>query len=431
MGHMEDMKEKLYSDIKEIYGKSKIFMFWVLLSCMIGMIVGIVGGMFHLALEYVTDFRIKNPDILWALPLAGLGIIFFYKFMGMEKYRGTNFILTAVRERKEVTGKIAPLIFISTCLTHLCGGSAGREGAALQLGAGIASWIGKFVHLNEKDERIIIMCGMSAGFSALFGTTATSVVFAMEVVMVGVMYYAAIVPCTISAILGAEISARMGNHKTVFHLSNIPETVSVDMVLKVALLAIFCAFLGMFFCGIMETVSVLYKKYFPKPYIRIFFGGCLIVLCTYIFGCRDYNGAGMDIIHLAIAGEAKPEAFLLKMLLTALTLGAGYKGGEIVPAFFIGATFGCTFGGVFQIPSSFAAGIGMGSLFCAVTNCPLASIILYVELFGVEGLGYYILACSISYMLSGYHSLYQEQRILYSKYKIEFTDKEIGRRKGI
>lgn len=423
-----DWKNMLYARARENSERFKIFLLWVLLGCLIGVAVGIAGGIFHLALEYVTAFRAGHPRILWALPFAGLVIVFSYRLLHMEKDGGTNFVLVAVRERKEMSGKTAPLIFISTLLTHLCGGSAGREGAALQLGASIASQVGKMVRLNEKDERIIIMCGMSAGFAALFGTTATSVVFAMEVVMVGVMYYAAIVPCTISAILGAEISARMGNHATAFSLPAIASGVSLDVIAKVMLLAMLCAALSVFFCGVMEGVSGLYKKYLPKPYARVFCGGCIVILFTYLVGCYDYNGAGMDIIRRAIAGEAKPEAFLLKILLTALTLGAGFKGGEIVPTFFIGATFGCTLGNILQLPPGFAAAIGMGALFCAVTNCPLTSIILYVELFGVEGLGYYILACAISYMLSGYRSLYREQRILYSKFKIEYTEKEAPRK---
>lgn len=175
----------------------------------------------------------------------------------------------------------------------------------------------------------------------------------------------------------------------------------------------------------METAGKYYKQIFKNGYIRIFVGGCIVVGLTLLLGTRDYNGAGMDVITRAIAGEAEYPAFLWKILLTALTLGAGYKGGEIVPSFFVGATFGCVVGPWIGLPASFAAGTGMAALFCGVTNCPIASVILCVELFGAEGIAYYTLACAVSYMLSGYYGLYSEQKIMYSKMQPEFINKSV------
>jgi H+/Cl- antiporter ClcA len=331
----------------------------------------------------------------------------------------------AVRSNEPVTFRTAPLIFFSTVVTHLLGGSAGREGAALQLGGSIASSVAQTWELNEKESRIMTMCGMAAGFSALFGTPLTSVVFAMEVITVGVMHYSAIVPCTVAALVASSISQSMGIAPTAFQVSHIPEIINMETGIGVVVLGIASALVSILFCIVMEHTGHTYKKHIKNPMLRVFAGGCIVIGLTYLVGCRDYNGAGMDIIINALNGDAKAEAFLLKILFTALTLGAGFKGGEIVPSFFIGATFGCVAGPLLGLPPTFAASLCMAAVFCGVTNCPLASIILCIELFGFKGTGYYALCCGISYMLSGYYGLYSEQKIMYSKVQPEFINRNV------
>lgn len=404
----------------------QFFVIWIALGALIGLVVGVIGSVFHLGLEYVTEYRTIHPNVIFLLPVGGLGIVWLYRAADMERNGGTNFVLTAARTKGRITGKMAPLIFISTLITHLFGGSAGREGAALQLGGSVASQIGEWIHLNEKDERIIIMCGMSAGFSSLFGTPVTAVIFAIEVVTVGVMHYSAIVPCTVSSLLAAGISSLMGNQPTAFALMDIPSSFSLDMMLKVGLLGVLCGMVSVLFCFVMEETAKQYRRRLSNTYLRIFVGGCIVIGLTYLVGCRDYNGAGIDVIQKAISGDVKTEAFLWKIIFTALTLGAGYKGGEIVPAFFIGATFGGVAGSWIGLPVSFAAGTGLAAVFCGVTNCPLTSVVLCMELFGIEGIGYYLLACAVSYMLSGYYGLYSGQKILYSKYKTEKIDRQVN-----
>ena len=401
------------------------FMSWMCAGLAIGGFVGLVGVAFHLMLEWATEFRMHHPMILWLLPLGGLAIVLAYRLAGMEKDRGTNFILVAVRSNEPVTFRTAPLIFFSTVVTHLLGGSAGREGAALQLGGSIASSVAQTWELNEKESRIMTMCGMAAGFSALFGTPLTSVVFAMEVITVGVMHYSAIVPCTVAALVASSISQSMGIAPTAFQVSHIPEIINMETGIGVVVLGIASALVSILFCIVMEHTGHAYKKHIKNPMLRVFAGGCIVIGLTYLVGCRDYNGAGMDIIINALNGDAKAEAFLLKILFTALTLGAGYKGGEIVPSFFIGATFGCVAGPLLGLPPTFAASLCMAAVFCGVTNCPLASIILCIELFGFKGTGYYALCCGISYMLSGYYGLYSEQKIMYSKVQPEFINKNV------
>ena len=417
---LERLNRYLEGSEKGVY----VFLIWSFIGAVIGAVVGVVGITFHILLEEVTAFRMSHPWILFLLPLGGLVIAGLYHLLRMQNDRGTNLILIAVRVNEKVSLRLTPLIFISTIITHLLGGSAGREGAALQIGGSIGSFIGRKIKLDEKDERIITMCGMSAGFAALFGTPVAAVVFSMEVITVGIMHYSAIVPSIIAAITATGISMTCGVTPTAFTLESVP-SLSPSGVGSVILLGMFCAGVSVLFCLAMETAGKYYKQIFKNGYIRIFVGGCIVVAITLLLGTRDYNGAGMDVIARAIAGEAEYPAFLWKILLTALTLGAGYKGGEIVPSFFVGATFGCVIGPWIGLPASFAAGTGMAALFCGVTNCPIASVILCVELFGAEGIAYYTLACAVSYMLSGYYGLYSEQKIMYSKMQPEFINKSV------
>ncbi len=422
------MRNKLRKFIENAENSEDIFVTflgWSFAGAVIGMLVGLAGIVFHWALEWAAVFRTAHPAILWLLPFGGLLIVLAYRQEHMENDKGTNFILIAVRSNVAVSIRTAPLIFFSTVVTHLFGGSAGREGAALQLGGSIASWLGREVELNEREERIMTMCGMAAGFSALFGTPLTAVVFAMEVITVGVMHYSAIVPCTISALVAAGLARGAGITAPFYHVLGIPAEITLNVGWCVGLLGIGCALLSILFCVVMEQVSGKYRQYFPNPLLRVFVGGFLVIVLTYLVGTRDYNGAGMELIERAIGGEAETGAFLLKILFTALTLGAGFKGGEIVPSFFTGATFGCVVGPLLGLSPSFAASLGMAAVFCGVTNCPMASVFLCIELFGVKGTGYYALCCGVSYMLSGYYGLYSEQKIMYSKVQPEFINKNV------
>ena len=399
------------------------FLKWIVIAVAAGAVIGVVGVAFHLSVEKATELRTEYPWLLWLLPIGGAAIVQLYKIAGMEKDKGTNYVLEAVRTNDQLNIKTAPLIFVSTVITHLFGGSSGREGAALQIGGSIASFIGSKIKLDEKDQRIITMCGMSAGFSALFGTPLAAVAFAMEVVSVGVMYYSAIVPCIIASLTGAYIASLFSVAPTAFTIVDSVPGLSVTFMVKVAVLGFLCALVSMLFCLILKKVHHLYDK-IPNRTLAAFVGGILVIILTYIVGTRDYNGAGMDVINRAVAGEAAPEAFILKMIFTAVTLGAGFKGGEIVPTLFVGATFGNVAGRLLGIGPSLGAGIGMAALFCGVTNCPMTSLILSIELFGVKGMIYYALACAVSYRLSGYYGLYSAQKIVYSKRKPEFIDKK-------
>lgn len=399
------------------------FLKWLLFACVIGVVVGLVSISFYYAFDFVTDLRLAHPWLLFLLPLGGVAIILVYRISGMENDRGTNFVLLAVRENTALPLRTAPLVYISTLITHLLGGSSGREGAILQIGGSISASIGRAMHLDDKDSRIITMCGMSAAFAALFGTPIAAAVFAMEIVSVGVMYYAAIVPCVLSAIIGVGLAETLSVAPTAFHILGMPQT-SALLLLQVIAMGVLGAMVSMLFCRAMHLAPALYDKFLPNHLIRAAVGGVLVVVLTLIIGSRDYNGAGTQLIAAALAGNAEPEAFLLKILLTALTLGAGFKGGEIVPAFFTGSTFGCAAASLIGLSPSFGAALGMIAVFCGVTNCPLTSILLAFELFGGEQLSMFALVCAISYMLSGYYSLYSEQKIVYSKLRPVYINRK-------
>ena len=411
-------KQNIFSILKYLLS----FLKWVAMGILIGVIIGVIGAAFADCVTWVTDFRITHSFIVLGLPLAGVLIVALYHMAGIKKSYGTNLVLMSVRTDDSIPFAMAPLIFISTVLTHLFGGSAGREGAALQLGGSISQNLARHMGFDRGGQRILTMCGMSACFAALFGTPMTAAIFAMEVISVGIMHYSALVPCAISSITASYISTFLGVTPEHFNVTGIPISFTISDSIRVFVLAALCGVVSILFCLILKYTSAFYAKSFKNPYWRAVCGGVLVAVFAMILHSQDYLGAGMSVSTRAFAGEAVPLAFLLKMIFTAITLEAGFKGGEIVPTFFIGATFGCVAGGILGLNPSFGAAIGMISLFCGVTNCPIAALFLSLELFGSGGLLWYFLATAISYMLSGYFSLYSKQKIMYSKVSPEFID---------
>ena len=407
--------------VKSSYRYMLIFAKWLLIASITGAVGGLVGTCFHKSIEYVTQVRMENSWVIFLLPLGGLLIAAIYRLCGMSDNTGTDQIISSIRSGENVRIVMAPLIFVGTVLTHLFGGSAGREGAALQLGGSIGIQIGKVINLNQKDMSLATICGMSSVFAALFGTPLTATFFAMEVISVGVIYYSGFIPCIVSSLVAYKISTLLGVEPIHYALQVIPE-VSFFVVVKVGILAALCAVVSILFCLALKAVRQLMDRKLKNDYIRILIGAALIIGLTLIVQNHDYNGTGMDVIERALYGNARIEAFALKILFTAITLAAGFKGGEIIPTFFIGATFGCIMGSVLGLDSGFCAAIGLIALFCGVVNCPVASIILSVELFGSGGLLLFAIACSVSYMLSGYYGLYKSQRIVYSKTKPKFIN---------
>ncbi len=395
---------------------------WIPLSLLVGCVLGVVGSGFHHAIDHATHLRAEFPWIIWLLPVAGALIALLYKGLGLEKDPGTNIVLRSVYSEDSIPFRLAPAIFIGATLTHLTGGSSGREGAALQLGGSIASWIGRMIKLNRKDMVIITMCGMSATFSALFGTPLTAALFPVEVISVGMMHPSALLPCLLASLVGFGVASSFFHvAPTAFTVAEIPVSDPLTIT-KTIVLGILCAAVAVLFCTLMHKAGDLYKKYLPNLVLRGAVGGLLVLGMTLLIGTQDYNGAGMHMVEAAIAGSVFGGAFLLKMLFTAVSLGAGFKGGEIVPVFFVGATFGCVAAPLLGLPASFGAAAALVAVFCGVVNCPIASFILSIELFGGQGLALFAVVVAVSHLMSGYIGLYHDQRMPYSKYIPEFIN---------
>ena len=416
-------KETLFEYIQRLKLAVITLFKWLFCSVVCGCFIGSVGAVFHLMLGYVGNLRVEYPFLLFGLPVAGIIIVFMYNIVHEAGNRGTNLVITAIQSNDEVPGRVAPLIIVSTLLTHLCGGSAGREGAALQVGGALGNTFAKLFKFDEKDTRIMIMCGMSACFSALFGTPIAAAVFSMEVISVGVMYYAALVPCVLAAFIAQGISSALGLESTHFVVDEIA-SFSLINGSKFIIMSILFALASILLCVVLHGTSKLYTDYINNPYIRIIIAGALVIAMRYIFGTTDYLGAGSDIIARSFVTSCAWYVFLLKMLFTAVTLGGGFKGGEIVPTFFIGASFGCLFGTLTGFSPTLSAAIGMAAIFCGVTNSPITSLLISFEMFGFAAMPFLLLAIAFSYMLSGYYGLYRSQKIMYSKFKTSYINKQ-------
>ena len=393
---------------------------WSLIALLIGIICGAVGAVFSISISKVTVLHISYPYLLYMLPLAGITIVFIYKKFNVSGL-GTDEVIVAAREGSNMQFLQVPAIFIGTILTHLCGGSAGREGAALQIGGGIANKLSRTLKLNQNDTKILTRVGMAAFFSALFGTPVAATAFGTMVVNVGTIPYSAIFPGLLASIISADLAAFLGASPERFHVA--APVFSHVMLLKVAVLSVLCAVVSVLFINILHFVGELYKKYFNNAYYKVIFGGFLIIILTIILQTGDYNGAGVNVIERAIEhGQANPFAFLIKILFTAITLEAGFKGGEVVPSFFIGATFGCWIAPLLGIPAGFGAAIGMIGVFGGATNSFLSPLFLSVEVFQSAGFLYFAVVSIICYLFSGYSGLYSSQKIVYSKLGIEQID---------
>lgn len=419
---MINVKEDFKKHGKTVRDFLLAFLKWVFVAALCGVVGGFIGMAFDKSVNYVSGLFSVHSWLLFLLPVGGVVIVLLYRLFKMDESVGTNNIITSVRTGNGVPIVLAPLIFVSTVITHLCGGSAGREGAALQLGGTIGAKVGTRLKMKPKDENIAIMCGMSAVFSALFGTPVTASVLAMEVTSVGVMYYAGFLPCVFSSIIAVKISSMFGVEPFALKIVSIPQF-DFFIAAKIVLIAAVCAGVSILFCFLMKTAHRYAQIYLKNQFVRAIVGGCAIILLTLILNSRDYNGTGIGVIERAVnTGQVKPEAFALKLIFTVITMSCGYKGGEIIPTFFIGATLGGLIGGIIGLDVSLAAAIGLISLFCGVINCPLASLILSVEVFGSQGILYFVIACAVSYMLSGYYGLYSSQKIMYSKLRAELIN---------
>ena len=392
----------------------KTFLKWSLLGLIMGILGGLIGAGFHHTLHFVTHLRGEHTWLIFLLPVGGLLTVALYKVLKLQNNKGTNEIIDAALDGHPVSPAVFPGIFLATAMAHLFGGSAGREGAALQLGGSTASLLAKIFKLDENERKVMVMSGMAAVFAGLFGTPLTAALFCMEFESVGTVFSPALLPCFLAAFVASRVSLCFGVHAEGLLLE---AALGMDILTlgKVALLAVAVSVLGIAMCALFHKAEHFAKHHVANPYIRILIGGSIVMVLTLMVGDHRFNGAGMDMALTAVAGQTDWYNFLLKMLFTAVTLAAGFKGGEIVPTFCIGATFGCLLGGLLGLDAGISGALGLIGLFCCATNSPIASMLLSIEMFGGANLYLFALVCVICFVLSGNSGLYASQIIEFNK----------------
>lgn len=406
------MKEKIKNYIYRVRFEQVIFGYilkWILITAVAGALIGSASALLLSSLNWATDYRESHLWIISLLPLAGLVIGLIYHYFAGTAARGNNFLIEEIHSAHNIIPfKMAPLVYIGTVLTHLFGGSAGREGTGVQMGGAIADFMSRIFRMHPYDRKIMIQIGIGAGFASVFGTPLAGAVFALEVIIVGRMRYDAILPIFLASFFANYACHAWGIKHTVYHITQVPE-LGVDILLWVLLASVFFGLTAKLFSRSIEFWSRTAKKYVAYAPFRPLLGGICIALCVWIMGTTKYIGLGVPVIVNSFSETQMWYDFLLKLILTTFTIGVGFKGGEVTPLFFVGATLGSALSAVIPLPLSFMAGIGFVAVFAGATNTPIACTFMGIELFGVEAGIYLGVACVASYLFSGHTGIYTAQ----------------------
>lgn len=383
---------------------------WLGLAALIGILAGSASALFLISLAKVTNIRQDNSWLFYCLPIAGFLVGLLYHHFGKEVEKGNNQIIDEVIEpRQKISWRMTPLVLIGTLLTHLVGGSAGREGTAVQMGGSLAD---QFSHLfpgNPEDRRTLLICGVSAGFASVFGTPLAGTVFALEVYIIGRMRYESLIPALFAALTADLVCSLWGAHHTQYQIGTSTELAAVPLFYAIAAGLIF-AFGGWLFTNAIP----FFKKYFQKlqyPPVRPFIGGIVLLLLFTVLDKTRFGGLGVDTIVESFGRQQPLHFFLIKILLTSLTLASGFKGGEVTPLFFVGATLGSAISLFIPLPVDLLAAMGFVAVFAAAANTPLACILMGIELFGSEHGVFIAVACLVAYLFSGHTGIYSSQLI--------------------
>ncbi|OPH62205.1 voltage-gated chloride channel protein [Paenibacillus ferrarius] len=393
---------------------------WLFYGSLVGILTGSASALFLASLDAATIQRESHPWLLFLLPLGGAFMSYLYVKYGKNSAKGNNLILEQIQHGQEtIPFRMAPLVLLGTILTHLFGGSAGREGTAVQMGGSFSELIGRVFKVDETDRKILLMCGISSGFGSIFGTPLAGTIFGMEVVALGLVRYQALIPCFIASLVGNLMTTAWGIQHIHYHIGTIPPFTTMLLV-KVVIASILFGLTSLLFSELTHWLKKIYTLLFINPVIKTFVGGLVIIALVVIFGTRDYLGLGIPLLQDAFEQPVAPLAFLWKILFTTLTLGAGFQGGEVTPLFVIGGTLGNSLSSILHVSAPFLAGLGFIAVFSGATNTPLACFIMGIELFGSEGAVYLFIACIISYLFSGHSGIYTSQQIGVSKSKLYF-----------
>ncbi|MDF2723425.1 MAG: voltage-gated chloride channel protein [Paenibacillus sp.] len=393
------------------------FLKWVVLGSAVGVLTGTASAFFLISLDHVTNMRLQHPWLLFLLPLGGAAVSYLYLKFGKNSAKGNNLILEQINDGKEsIPLRMAPLVLFGTLVTHLFGGSAGREGTAVQMGGSLSEWFGKLLRVSPADRKILLICGISGGFGSIFGTPLAGTVFGLEVLAIGLIRHEALIPAFAASFVGNVVTTSFwGVSHLHYQIGEVP-ALSFTVVIKVVFAAIVFGLTSILFSELTHFLKKSFSQLFKNPMIKSAIGGFIVIGLVYLLGTRDYLGLGIPLIQDSFEEDVSPFAFLWKIIFTSLTLGAGFQGGEVTPLFAIGATLGNALAGFLQLYAPFLAALGFIAVFCGATNTPIACFLMGIELFGSNGAIFMFIACIVSYLFAGHTGIYTSQQIGISKY---------------
>lgn len=390
---------------------------WLLLSCMVAALTGMATAFFLFALEWATQTRMDHPWLIACLPIAGFVVGWFYLKFGQHVEAGNNLLIDEIHTPKAIVPlRMAPFVLFGTVISHLFGASVGREGTAVQMGGALADQFTHYLKLQHDDRRIILMTGISAGFAAVFGTPLAGAVFALEVLAIGRLRYDAIFPCVVAAICADQVGLLLGVHHTHYTMSAIPDISAWGLLATLIAGALF-GVAGKVFADGTHALSAWMKRMIHYAPLRPFIGGAVVALAAWLLPAERYIGLGIPTIVDAFQQPLAAYDFVGKMAFTIVSLGSGFKGGEVTPLFYVGATLGNALAPVLHMPIGLMAGIGFVAVFAGAANTPVASTLMALEMFGADIGIYAIIACVVSYLFSGHTGIYRAQRMGNGKYQ--------------